>query len=405
MKHIALFFGTRPEAIKMAPVIEAVLAADDLEALVVSTGQHREMLDPIIELFGIQVDWDLAVMQTNGSLASLTARLVTRIDAVLESARPDMALVHGDTTTAFVAALTCFYRQIPIGHVEAGLRTGSIWSPFPEEANRVLTSELVTLHFPPTQVGRMNLLSEGVPDSHITVTGNTVIDALYSELERQRSRDIQDEIRSMLARKLPLNRINGRYVLITGHRRENFGKGFEQICHALATLAKQHPRCQFIYPVHLNPEVQQVVYDRLGSFSNILLTDPLGYREFVALLRGCTLVLTDSGGVQEEAPALGKPVLVMRDVTERPEAIERGSAKLVGTDSTKIVNEVSRLLTDEVAYRQMASAVNPYGDGHAAARIIARVRAAFAAPCVTPVSRAEQSQASILDRHRPCRSS
>jgi UDP-N-acetylglucosamine 2-epimerase (non-hydrolysing) len=368
-KKIAVFMGTRPEAIKMAPVIRALQQADGLEPIVVSTGQHREMLQQVIDLFEIKVDHDLAVMQPNQTLASLTARLITRIDELLDQVKPDMALVQGDTTTVLATALACFYRKIPTGHVEAGLRTGNIWSPFPEEANRKLAAPLITLHFPPTEFGRQNLLKEGIPDDRITVTGNTVIDALFMEIERQKRPAVRQKIDTTLAGLLGTDWRDHPYVLITGHRRENFGGGFDQICDALAELAGQFPDHRFIYPVHLNPNVQGPVYSRLGELKNIRLIPPQPYSEFVALMHHCKLVLTDSGGVQEEAPSLGKPVLVMRDTTERPEGVEAGTVRLVGADRRPIVQNVSELLTDAAAYKQMSEATNPYGDGKAAKRV------------------------------------
>ncbi|MFA9478938.1 non-hydrolyzing UDP-N-acetylglucosamine 2-epimerase [Phycisphaerales bacterium AB-hyl4] len=378
MKKIAVFVGTRPEGIKMAPVIAALRQAPDLEPIVVSTGQHREMLQQVVDLFQITVDHDLAVMQPNQTLASLTARLMTRIDELLDRIEPDMALVQGDTTTVLVASLACFYRRIPIGHVEAGLRTGNIWSPFPEEVNRRLASPLVTLHFPPTEFGRANLLKEGVADKQIRVTGNTVIDALQMEVQRQQDPQIKAKIDQALAEEVGRDWDQVPYVLVTGHRRENFGQGFEQICDALADLADRFPDHRFIYPVHLNPQVQAPVQARLGDRRNIKLITPRDYRTFVALMSRCRLVLTDSGGVQEEAPGLGKPVLVMRDTTERPEGVEAGTVQLVGADRARIVEAASELLTDRASYDAMAEAVNPYGDGQAAERILDRIREHFA---------------------------
>ena len=375
MTRVAVFIGTRPEAIKMAPVIRALRqdpAAFDVT--VVSTGQHREMLRQVIDLFEIRVDHDLDVMQPNQTLAGLTARLITAIDALLEKARPDIALFQGDTTTVLAAALACFYRKIPTGHVEAGLRTGNMASPFPEEANRRLAAPLVTLHFPPTEFGRQNLLREGVDDGSILVTGNTVIDALHIEVERQRRPEVAHAIGSRLAGLLGNDWSEVPYVLITGHRRENFGEGFDQICDALAELARRFPRHRFVYPVHLNPNVQRPVNERLGGLANVRLVPPQAYSEFVALMQHSTLVLTDSGGVQEEAPGLGKPVLVMRDNTERPEGVEAGTVRLVGPRRERIVAAVSELLTDPAAYQLMAEATNPYGDGKAARRIVATLR-------------------------------
>ena len=369
MKKVAIFMGTRPEGIKMAPVVKAIEANDGLQPLVVSTGQHKEMLQQVVDLFDINVDYDLEVMLPNQTLPTLTARLITRIDALLEETQPDMALVQGDTTTVFTAALCCFYRGIPVGHVEAGLRTGNMRSPFPEEANRKLACPLVSLHFPPTENSRKNLLHEHVVEDSILVTGNTVIDALQLEINRQSSSDVLAPLKSKLVEVIGDDFTEKPYVLVTGHRRENFGGGFEEICTALSTLAEAHPEHLFIYPVHLNPKVQKPVYDSLGKFSNIRLIPPQPYSEFVMLMNHSQIVLTDSGGVQEEAPSLGKPVLVMRDTTERPEGVDAGTVKLVGADAKNIIESVSELINDSAAYDKMAQAKNPYGDGNAAARI------------------------------------
>lgn len=374
MTRVAVFMGTRPEGIKMAPVIAALADADDFQPIVVSTGQHREMLQQVVDLFGIEVHHDLAVMRPNQTLASLTARLMTAIDELLETIEPDIALVQGDTTTVLVAALACFYRRIPIGHVEAGLRTWNIWSPFPEEVNRRLASPIVTLHFPPTEFGRRNLLKEGVNDDRIFVTGNTVIDALHMEVARQEQADAKARIDRQLAEAIGDDWSDKPFVLITGHRRENFGEGFDQICRALRTLAERFADHRFIYPVHLNPNVQKPVYERLGGLENIRLIPPQAYSAFVALMNASTLVLTDSGGVQEEAPGLGKPVLVMRQTTERPEGVDAGTVKLIGPNADRIIDHVGRLLSDPAAYRAMAEAKNPYGDGKAAGRILDAIR-------------------------------
>ena len=377
MKKVAIFMGTRPEGIKMAPVVKAIEAAEGLEPLVVSTGQHKEMLQQVVDLFEINVDHDLEVMQPNQTLPSLTARLITRIDALLDNAKPDMALVQGDTTTVFAAALCCFYRGIPVGHVEAGLRTGNMRSPFPEEANRKLACPLVSIHFPPTETSRSNLLKELVGDEMIKVTGNTVIDALHLEIERQASPENQAPLKSKLTEAIGHDFTEKPYVLVTGHRRENFGGGFDEICNALATLAEAHPEWLFIYPVHLNPKVQQPVYDQLGKFENIKLIPPQPYSEFVMLMHHSKIVLTDSGGVQEEAPSLGKPVLVMRDTTERPEGVQAGTVKLVGAVGENIIESVNLLINDTEAYQTMAQAKNPYGDGQAAIRIAEAVKDHF----------------------------
>lgn len=378
-KSILVFMGTRPEGIKMAPVVAALRSTHDFDCTVVATGQHKEMFRQVADQFGFPVHADLDVMRPNQSLGRLTARLMEGIDGWLDTAAPDMALVQGDTTTVLVAALACFYRRIPIGHVEAGLRTGSIWSPFPEEANRRLAAPLVALHFAPTESARKALLGEGVPDESIAVTGNTVVDALLMEVAAQRrdgtvSAAIDRELEGCLGgdwRRHP-------FVLITGHRRENFGEGIAQICEAIAALAARFRDHRFVYPVHLNPNVHVHVNRLLGHLENVRLIPPQGYRNFVALLAQCRLVLTDSGGVQEEAPSLGKPVLVMRDTTERPEGVAAGTALLTGPKASMIVGHATRLLTDPAAYASMAAVRNPYGDGQAAARIVDRMRRFFA---------------------------
>jgi len=365
--------GTRPEGIKMAPVVKAIESTDGLSAVVVSTGQHKEMLQQVVDLFQIKVDHDLEVMRPNQTLPGLTARLITRIEQLLDKTDIDMALVQGDTTTVFTAALCCFYRGIPVGHVEAGLRTGNMRSPFPEEANRKLACPLVNLHFPPTETSRDNLLRELVDRECIHVTGNTVIDALHLEIERQKQPAAQLELKSKLTDVIGEDFTLRKYVLITGHRRENFGGGFDEICKALSTLAQAHPDYLLIYPVHLNPKVQKPVYDLLGTYDNIKLIPPQPYSEFVMLMNHSDIVLTDSGGVQEEAPSLGKPVLVMRDTTERPEGVSAGTVKLVGANADSIISSVENLITDRLAYEKMAQAKNPYGDGQAAVRIATAV--------------------------------
>jgi len=379
-KNIAVFMGTRPEAIKLAPVVAALRHSEDFACRVVATGQHKEMFRQVTDQFGISVDADLDVMRQNQTLAYLTSRLIESIDGWLGNESIDMALVQGDTTTVLAAALACFYRRIPIGHVEAGLRTGNIWSPFPEEVNRRLATPLVTLHFAPTDSARDALLAERVAPETIAVTGNTVIDALLIELETQRTdRVTRETIDRELGALLGADWAAGPFVLITGHRRENFGSGFDQICAAIATLAREFADYRFVYPVHLNPNVQTHVNRMLGGLRNVQLIKPQGYRNFVALMSRCRLVLTDSGGVQEEAPTLGKPVLVMRDTTERPEGVTAGTALLTGANSCAIVCNTRRLLTDPQAYAAMANARNPYGDGQAAGRIIDRMRGYFAA--------------------------
>lgn len=399
--HIAVFMGTRPEAIKLAPVVAGLRAAGDFRCTVVATGQHKEMFRQVAETFGFTVEADLDVMRPNQSLAGLTARLMDAIDGCLESTKPDMALVQGDTTTVLVASLACFYRRIPIGHVEAGLRTGNIWSPFPEEVNRRLATPLVALHFAPTEAARAALQREGISDDIISVTGNTVIDALRIEVAAQAAQPalgarIDEELKLLLGddwAHVPM-------VLITGHRRENFGEGIEQICNAVATLAADFPDHRFVYPVHLNPNVLVHVKRLLGSRSNVYLIPPQGYRNFVALMARCRLVLTDSGGVQEEAPSLGKPVLVMRDTTERPEGVAAGTAMLTGPSALAIVEHATRLLTDERAYCAMANARNPYGDGHAAERIVTRIRQYFAASASRAADGAALAEPSRMELSR-----
>ena len=376
-KIVAVFVGTRPEGIKMAPVIAALRHSLDLDCRVVATGQHREMFRQVAEDFGFSVDADLDVMRPRQTLAGLTARLMEAIDGWLERANPDMALVQGDTTTVLVAALACFYRRIPVGHVEAGLRTGDIWSPFPEEVNRRLASPIVALHFSPTQSARAALLREGVPEERIAVTGNTVIDALFMELAQQDQPRIRVAVNTSLSSQIAPDWADVPFVLITGHRRESFGEGIRQICEAIKALALRYPDHRFVYPVHLNPNVKGHVDGLLGGLDNVRLLAPQAYRNFVALMARCRLVLTDSGGVQEEAPSLGKPVLVMRDVTERPEGVEAGTALLTGPNTHSIVKHASRLLDDRDAYLAMANAVSPYGDGHAAERLVAKLRRYF----------------------------
>jgi UDP-N-acetylglucosamine 2-epimerase (non-hydrolysing) len=369
VSKVSVIFGTRPEAIKLAPVILALKNDPRLSCEVCVTAQHREMLDQVLDDFGIRPDVDLNLMEPNQTLAGLTARVVEAIDRSISKSKPDLVLVQGDTTTTFCAALVAFYHHVPVGHVEAGLRTGTLDSPWPEEANRVLATRLTTLHFAPTELNKQNLLKERVAPERIFVTGNTVIDALFL------ARDIV-KATPPAAIGLPESVVaanGGRVVLITGHRRESFGPGFEAICKAIAELAHRFPETAFVYPVHLNPNVRKPVNQILRSAgtSNVYLIDPLPYLPFVAMMNRCTVILSDSGGVQEEAPSLGKPVLVMRDTTERPEAVLAGTVKLVGTDEGKIVEETSRLLTDKAAYDEMARAHNPYGDGKATGRIIA----------------------------------
>lgn len=361
-------FGTRPEAIKMAPLVKALEAAAGVVSRVCVTAQHRQMLDQVLELFAIQPHHDLNVMKPGQDLYTITAEILQSIRHVYAQERPDIVLVHGDTTTTFAASLAAYYQRIPVGHVEAGLRTGNLYAPWPEEANRKLTGALARVHFAPTAASRQNLLRENVPDGHIVVTGNTVIDALQAvrtKLERSAALSLG------MAALFPFLRPSARLLLVTGHRRENFGGGFERICEALGQLARRYPDMDIVYPVHLNPNVQEPVRRLLSGISNVHLIEPLDYLPFVYLMVRCTLILTDSGGIQEEAPALGKPVLVLRDTTERPEAVDAGTVRLVGTDTDRIVAEASQLLDDESEYRRMSFAHNPYGDGHACERIIA----------------------------------
>jgi len=371
MKKVSLIFGTRPEAIKLCPLVLALKEHADFEPHVCVTGQHRQMLDQVLDVFEVVPDVDLDLMMPEQTLAGLTSRAVTAINGYIAGHRPDMVVVQGDTTTTFCAALAAFYNRIPIGHVEAGLRTWNKLSPFPEEINRVMTSHIADLHFAPTQWAKENLLKEGVPKNRVFVTGNTVIDALHIAVEKVRKNP-------PTIPSLPMELLNEDnrkpVVLITGHRRENFGDGFKNICRAISELSKQFSDVAFVYPVHLNPNVRKPVFDILSGHSNIYLIEPLSYLPFVALMDRCRLVLTDSGGVQEEAPSLGKPVLVMRDTTERPEAVRAGTVKLVGTDRRMIVDEVSILLTDEKSYTAMANAVNPYGDGKACERIVQAIK-------------------------------
>jgi UDP-N-acetylglucosamine 2-epimerase (non-hydrolysing) len=374
--RVAVIFGTRPEAIKLAPVALALQRDPRFDARVCVTAQHREMLDQVLEAFRLVPDTDLDLMVPRQTLAGLTAKAVVALDAYLARSKPDLVLVQGDTTTTFCATLTAFYHHIPVGHVEAGLRTGDLQAPWPEEANRVLTTRLTTLHFAPTETNRANLLREGVAPENIFVTGNTVIDALFLAVELVRAAPpevagLPPEL--LTARDRPL-------VLITGHRRESFGAGFEAICRALVTLANRFPAAEFVYPVHLNPNVRSPVNAILAAAHarNVHLIEPLGYLPFVALMERATLILTDSGGVQEEAPSLGKPVLVMREKTERPEAVLAGTVKLVGADEAAIVAQTSRLLEDRAAYEVMARAHNPYGDGQATGRILAACAAFLA---------------------------
>lgn len=377
MKTVMLVFGTRPEAIKMAPLVKAFEKhPQDFTTLVCVTGQHREMLDQVLHLFDIVPDYDLNIMKQGQDLYDVTARVLVGMRDVLKQAKPDAVLVHGDTTTSTAAALAAFYQQIPVGHVEAGLRTHDIYSPWPEEMNRQITGRIATYHFAPTPLAQENLLKENILPQHITVTGNTVIDALYAVVEKiQQDRSLSGQLTERLqaAGYDPLRIGQGRrLVLITGHRRENFGEGFRNICRAIKTLSEKYPEVDFVYPMHLNPNVRRPIVEVFGQQhgANLFFIEPLEYLEFVFLMEKSTLVLTDSGGIQEEAPGLGKPVLVMRDTTERPEALAAGTVRLVGTDYDRITGEVSRLLDDKTYYESMSRAVNPYGDGLACGRIV-----------------------------------
>lgn len=379
MKKIMLVFGTRPEAIKMAPLVKELQGrSDEFETIVTVTGQHRQMLDQVLKIFDITPDYDLDIMRQGQDLTDVTVRVLTGMRDVLKQAQPDVVLVHGDTSTSTAAALAAFYAQIPVGHVEAGLRTHNILSPWPEEMNRQITGRIASLHFAPTRLSRQNLLEENVGEERIHVTGNTVIDALHTVTKKIKEEpELGAELhRELMAAGYDTDRLadgSRRLVLITGHRRENFGQGFLNICQAIKQLARKFPDVDFVYPMHLNPNVRKPIHSTFGedlnAYANLFFIEPLEYLPFVYLMEKATLVLTDSGGIQEEAPGLGKPVLVMRDTTERPEALEAGTVFLVGTDTEKIVNETSRLLTDSEHYRQMSHAVNPYGDGHACERI------------------------------------
>ncbi|MBO5674056.1 MAG: UDP-N-acetylglucosamine 2-epimerase (non-hydrolyzing) [Paludibacteraceae bacterium] len=376
MKKILLVFGTRPEAIKMAPLVKKLQEyPEQFQTIVCVTGQHREMLDQVLRLFDITPDYDLNIMKPNQDLYDITSRILLGMRDVLKEVQPDIVLVHGDTTTSMAAALAAFYQQIPVGHVEAGLRTGNIYSPWPEEMNRLITGRITTHHFSPTPLAKENLLKENVDEKQIIVTGNTVIDALQMVVKRL----VEDKVlANEVAAKVnqmgyDVQRLDGnrRMVLITGHRRENFGEGFLNICHAIKHLAEQYKDVDYVYPMHLNPNVRKPVLEILGEKAeNVFLIEPLDYLPFVYMMQHSTLILTDSGGVQEEAPGLGKPVLVMRDTTERPEAVEAGTVLLVGTNRDKIEHSVSMLLDDADIYRRMSEAVNPYGDGKACVRII-----------------------------------
>lgn len=375
MKKILLVFGTRPEAIKMAPLVKALQKdTEHFETRVCVTAQHRQMLDQVLEVFGITPEYDLNIMAPNQDLYDITAKVLLGLREVLKDFRPDTVLVHGDTTTSMAASLAAFYMQIPVGHVEAGLRTYNMLSPWPEEMNRQVTDRICTYYFAPTEQSRANLLQENIDAKKIFITGNTVIDALLMAVDiisttagvkEQMAKELQEKGYTVGDRE---------YILVTGHRRENFGDGFLHICKAIKELAALHPEMDIVYPVHLNPNVQKPVYELLSGLSNVYLISPLDYLPFIYAMQHSTLLLTDSGGVQEEAPSLGKPVLVMRDTTERPEAVEAGTVKLVGTNAEAIVSNVTALLLDKEMYKRMSETHNPYGDGQACERIIAALR-------------------------------
>lgn len=367
MKKILTVVGTRPEAIKMAPLVSALRSDPDFSLRLCVTGQHRQMLDQVLTAFDLTPDHDLDVMRPSQSLFDVTACVLRAMQSVLEAEQPDLVLVHGDTATTFASALAAYYRQIPVGHVEAGLRTGNLYSPWPEEANRKLTAAVTRHHFAPTLSAQKNLLAEGIHPSRICVTGNTVVDALLSCRARISSDGV---LKERLSEQLGSIIGRGRIILVTAHRRESFGGGFERICVALREIATKFPDCVIVYPVHPNPNVSGPVKLRLSGVGNIIMIDPLDYVPFVYLMMMSHIILTDSGGIQEEAPSLGKPVLVLRDTTERPEAVAAGTVKIVGTNVEKIVTEASRLIRDDSVYRTMANALNPYGDGRACGRIL-----------------------------------
>jgi UDP-N-acetylglucosamine 2-epimerase len=374
-RKILTVFGTRPEAIKMAPVVKELAGYPEIfESKVCVTAQHRTMLDQVLNLFKIKPDYDLNIMKPGQNLTDITCNVLQGIDGVLRDFKPDLVLVHGDTTTSMATSLSAYYQQIAVGHVEAGLRTGNIYSPWPEEMNRRLTGAITTYHFAPTERSRDNLLGEGVSGEKITVTGNTVVDALLGVVQLLRN-DIA--LQQQMKTRFSFLDAGKRLILVTGHRRENFGEGFEQMCDALKTLVEKHPDVEIVYPVHLNPNVQEPVNRILGNISSIHLIEPLEYLPFVYLMDRSYIIVTDSGGVQEEAPSLGKPVLVMRDTTERPEAVTAGTIKLVGVNTETIVNEVNTLLNETAAFDAMSRAHNPYGDGHASERIVSYLKKVF----------------------------
>jgi UDP-N-acetylglucosamine 2-epimerase (non-hydrolysing) len=385
---ILIVFGTRPEAIKMAPLVDALKKQPGIDAKVCVTAQHREMLDQVLELFSITPDYDLNIMKPGQSLSYVTTNILLGLEPILKEFKPHLILVHGDTSTTLSTSLAAFYQQIPIGHVEAGLRTGDLNSPWPEEGNRRLTSAITKLHFAPTERAKENLLRERISADDIEVTGNTVIDALMQVILKLKN---NTQLSNTLADMFPQLDANKKLILVTGHRRESFGGGFERICKALAEIARKHSNVQIIYPVHLNPNVREPVNRILRNIDNIHLIEPQDYLPFVYLMDKAHLILTDSGGIQEEAPSLGKPVLVMRDVTERPEAISAGTAQLVGTDKNNIINAVEKLLQDEITYNRMSCAHNPYGDGQSCQKIINRIIDYFVTQKVKAVTAAAKS--------------
>ena len=367
MKKVLTIFGTRPEAIKMAPLVHALAEDSRFDSKVCVTAQHREMLDQVMELFGIQPDFDLDIMKSEQTLYEVTTQILLKLKPILELWKPELVLVHGDTATTFASALAAYYQQIEVGHIEAGLRTRDIYSPWPEEANRRLTSVITKYHFAPTESSKQNLINEGIPEDDITITGNTVIDALYwvkekLENDKQLSREMCTKFKYLHPEK--------KLILVTGHRRESFGGGLERICEALRQIALLYPNVQILYPVHLNPNVQKTVRKCLSNLSNVFLIEPQQYLPFCYLMNRATIILTDSGGIQEEAPSLGKPVLVMRETTERPEAITAGTVRLVGTDTDLIISQLKMLLSSAVEYQKMSKAHNPYGDGFASKRVL-----------------------------------
>jgi len=375
MKKILIVFGTRPEAIKMAPLVKTCQDAPSFEIKVCVTAQHREMLDQVLDIFEITPEYDLNLMKTGQDLYDITSGVLMGMKNILSEFKPDIVLVHGDTATTFAASLAAFYQQIKVGHVEAGLRTGNIYSPWPEEANRQLTTQITAYHFAPTETSKTNLLKENVKENTIAITGNTVIDALFLALEKIKSNpDLESNIIHTIQKQFPNNsKFNiqtSKFILVTGHRRENFGQGFINICESLKTLAQNNPDIEIVYPVHLNPNVQKPVNEILSDTSNVHLIEPQQYEAFIYMMEKSYFIITDSGGVQEEAPSLGKPVLVMRDTTERPEALEAGTVKLVGTNPEQIINEAQTLLDDPTTYETMSKASNPYGNGTACKQIV-----------------------------------